>query len=104
MSHLYRIDSEELKRIDASGSSRRVKREYLKKGYNIAMSLYGAFTNKETNESRGLRIEILSNTPYTDRITLMILSFFEHIHPVSKYTIWIYDKTLDALKCVGRYK
>lgn len=68
------------------------------------MSLYGAFTDKETGESRGLRIEILSNTPYTDRITHMILSMFEHIHPVSKYTIWIYDKDLDAIKCVGRYK
>lgn len=104
MSHLYRIDAEELRKAHNSASSRQMKRHYLKKGYNIAMSLYGAFTDRETNESRGIRIEILSNTPYTDRITHMILSMFEHMHPVSKYTIWIYDKTLDAIKCVGRYQ
>lgn len=104
MSHLSRIDTLKLKAIDKSASSRRKKREYIKQGYNIAMSLYGAFTNTETGKSRGLRIEILSNRPYTERITLMILSFFEHMHPTSKYTIWIYDGVLDALKCVGRYK
>jgi len=104
MSHLYRIDSKELKRIDKAGNSKRVKRHYLKKGYKYALSLYGAFTNKDTDENRGIRIEILSNKLYTDRITNMILSLFEHIHPVSKYTIWIYDKDKDAVKCVGRYK
>lgn len=104
MTHLYRIDAEELKKIDKLGSSRRMKRIYIKQGYNITMSLYGAFTDTETNKSFGIRIEILSNTPYTDRITHMILSFFEHIHPKSNYTIWIYDKDKDALKCVGRYR
>lgn len=104
MSHLYRIDAEELKRVHESSSSRRKKREYIKQGYNITLSLYGAFTDKETNESRGIRIEILSNTPYTDQTTHQILSFFEHVHPTSKYTIWIHDKTRKALKCVGRWK
>ena len=104
VSHLYRIDAKELKRIDASSSSRRVKREYIKQGYNIAMSLYGAFTDRETDKSFGLRIEILSNVPYTEKITYMILSMFEHIHPVSRYTIWIYDGDKEAIKCVGRYK
>lgn len=104
MAHLYRIDADELKRIHQLGSSRQVKREYIKKGYNRATSLYGAFTDTETDKSFGIRIEILSNTPYTERIIVLILSFFEHIHPVNRYTIWIYDKDKDALKCVGRYR
>ena len=97
------IDLEEIKRIDRSGSAKRVKREWIKKGYDQQMSLYGVLTNREEGESGYCRIEILANIPYSEKVVFLIYQFFLDFKPPRPYTIWIFNKDREALRQVGRY-
>jgi hypothetical protein len=100
---LKAIDTEELKREYESASSRTVKREWIKKGYVNQMSLYGVLTNTETKASEYRRIEILSNIPFTMEIVKLAADGIEYLKPPYKYSIWIYDKTMDGIKMVAHY-
>lgn len=101
---LGQFDADEIKRIDASGGARRVKRKWIKDGYDQQFSLYGVVTDAETGESGYKRIEILSNTLLTERVLLNIHAFFEYFKPESPYTIWIYDEARESIKQVGAYE
>lgn len=98
------FDAEEIRRIDESGAAKSVKRHWIKAGYDQQFSLYGVVTNRETGESGYKRIEVLSNTPLTERIVLLIYGFFDYFKPESPYTIWVYDLARDSVKQVGAYK
>lgn len=102
--HIFGFDEEEVKRIERSGSARRIKRAWIKRGYQFQLSLYGALTSMETGESGYCRIEVLLNCPWTERIVHLIYDFFQALKPPSPYSIWIYDQARDALKQVGSYK
>ena len=98
------FDVNEVKRIDMSGSSRRVKRQWIKEGYSHQMSLYGVAFDTETGGKGYKRIEILSNRPWTQHIVLAIYDWFSYMIPGSPYTIWIYDGPRDSISIVGRYE
>lgn len=98
------FDAEEIKRIHESGSAKRTKREWIKRGYSELLSLYGVVTDVELDESGYKRIEILSNVLYTERIVLLLFDFFDYFKPVSPYTIWIYDRERDSIRQVGAYQ
>lgn len=101
---LSHFDHEEIKRIDESGRAKTIKRYWIKKGFIAQFSLYGVVTDSRTGESGYKRIEILSNTPLTERIVSGIYHFFDYFKPISPYTIWIYDKDRDSIKEVGAYE
>ncbi|TKJ36878.1 hypothetical protein CEE36_11365 [candidate division TA06 bacterium B3_TA06] len=98
------FDADEIRRIHESGAAKRVKREWIKKGYDQQMSLYGVVTDEALDEAGYKRIEILSDTLYDDRIVALIFEFFQYFKPESPYTIWIHSTERDALKQVGAYK
>ena len=98
------FDAEEIRRIDESGAAKRVKRHWIKEGYNAQFSLYGVVTDRETGESGYKRIAVLSNGGLTERIVDLIYEFFQYFKPESPYTIWIYDEDRDSVKQVGAYE
>jgi len=98
------FDAEEIRRIHESGAAKSVKREWIKKGYNQQLSLYGVVTDGEADESGYKRIEILSDALYSERIVALVFQFFEYFKPESPYTIWTYDERRDSIKQVGAYK
>lgn len=103
MAYEWFIDLEEIARIERSGSAKSVKREWIKKGYDQQMSLYGVLTDREADESGYCRIEILSNVLYSEKIVLLIYGFFNDFKPARPYTIWIYDGARESVLQVGRY-
>lgn len=103
MSHLAKVDPQFLRQIAESGQSRRVKREYIKKGYNRQLSLYGVLTDKETGLSEYRRIEVLSNVDYNERLVALLYDFYNKLKTPEVYTIWIYDKDRKSVKEVGSY-
>lgn len=98
------IDSEHLKQIAQSAGAKSVKRRWIKKGFDKGLSLYGVITNKETDESYYSRIEVLSNTPYTERIIALLYDFLKELKPPTSYSIWVYDFKRDKVKQVGKYE
>lgn len=103
MTFLAAIDAEHLKQIAQSAGAKSTKRRWIKRGYDAQLSLYGVITDATTEESHYCRIEILSNTPYTERIVALVYGFFQQLKPSTSYTIWIYDHERQGLKEVGRY-
>lgn len=83
--------------------SRRVKRTWIKRGYPHQASFYGVISEKENEDSQFRRIEVLSNTPYTQQIIESLYHWFEaFIVPVS-YSIWIYNKNKRGIALVGKF-
>jgi len=101
---LSEFDADEIRRIHESGAAKSVKREWIKRGHDQQLSLYGVVTDAETGESGYKRIEILSDALFDERIVALVFEFFEYFKPESPYTIWIYSGERDALKKVGDYK
>lgn len=103
MNWLALFDAQEIQRLEETASAKTTKRHWIKQGYDQQMSLYGVVTDHELGESGYKRIEILSNTPYTERIVHEIYYFFLYFKPAHPYTIFIYDKDRDSVREVGRY-
>jgi len=93
-----------IKEIAESAASRTTKRRWIKEGYSHQLSLYGVVTDHEKEESSYKRIEVLSNTPWTERIVALLYEWFSYMVPGAPYTLWIYDVTRDSFKIVGEYK
>lgn len=84
--------------------SRRVKREWIERGFDEQMSLYGALHDPEIEKDFYLRIEILSDVPYTSEIVQSLYYFFQTVlPPMAKYTIWVYDGAREGVKLVGSF-
>jgi len=98
------FDAQQIKEIAESASSRTTKRRWIKEGYSHQLSLYGVNTDSEKGESSYKRIEVLSNTPWTERIVALLYEWFNYMVPGAAYTLWIYDVTRDSFKIVGEYK
>lgn len=67
------------------------------------MSFYGVVTDKETGEHHYRRVELMSNTPYTEAIVRLAYEFFRVMILPDSYTIWIYDAARESVKLVGRF-
>jgi len=93
-----------IKEIAESAASRTTKRRWIKEGYSHQLSFYGVITLTETGESSYKRIEVLSNTPWTERIVMLLYEWFRYMVPGAAYTMWIYDVTRDSFRIVGEYK
>ena len=85
-------------------SSKRLKREWVSRGYSHQISLYGVLTNKETEESQYSRIEVLAQDPFSYETTFLLYHFFSELKPTDSYTIWIYSPAHQGVKQVGRFK
>jgi hypothetical protein len=84
-------------------SSRVLKRDLVKQGYDKIMSLYGAVRDKETNELLGVRIEILAYEEYNYE-DINYLYFYFDTHPLKiKYSIWIYEREHIHIELMGVY-
>ena len=97
------FDADEIKRLEELAGAKTLKRHWIKEGYSQQMSLYGVVTNREVDESGYKRIEILSNTNYTEKIIHLVYYFFRYFKPEAPYTIWLYDKDLESIKEIGAY-
>lgn len=104
MDWISHINAEELIRIDRSAGARSLKREYVKLGYDNQMSTYGVLRDKETGDLNSCRIEVLSNTSFTERIVFLIYQTLYQLKPQYHYTIFIYDKDRDAIRMIGAYE
>lgn len=76
------------------------KNDLKKQGYKWGMSLYGALYNKETMTNRYIRIEVLSNTPFTERLVELIYRHLYNYTPVFTYSVFAYTKERDGLLLV----
>jgi hypothetical protein len=97
---LEHIDVEAIKSYHENNRSRSIKRQYVKQGYNKMMSLYGAQHNDEKQTTEGIRIEILSNTNYDEKLVYGLYDFFKDLKVLEIYSIWIYDIWDDSLKLI----
>lgn len=104
MAFIWEFDAEEVKRIAESGSAKRVKREWIKKGYEYQLSLYGVLLHTEVGESEYKRIEVLMDVPWTEEALHLIYDFFKMFKPPSPYSIWLYNDERGAVTEVGRYE
>ena len=101
---LVAFDAQMIKETAESAASRTTKRRWIKEGYSHQLSFYGVVTLTDTGESSYKRIEVLSNTPWTERIVALLYEWFRYMVPGSPYTLWVYDVTRDSFKIVGEYK
>ncbi len=97
------FDADEIKGLEELAGAKTLKRHWIKEGYDQQMSLYGVVTNEALDESGYKRIEILSNTNYTEKIISLIYYFFRYFKPEAPYTLWIYDEALESIKEIGAY-
>lgn len=100
---LTAFDHEEIRRLEAQGAAKRVKREWIEKGYTHQMSLYGASYNDETDKHTVRRIEILCDVAYTKELLASLVGIFERIIPPFKYSIWVCNGDLGQLAIAGGY-
>jgi len=101
---LAKVEVEEIKRQAELSSSKRVKREWIKRGYSHQISFYGVLTDAETEESQYCRIEVLAENLYTFEEVFLIYHFFMTLKPMDSYTIWIYSRANEGIRYVGRYE
>ena len=97
----FALENNEL--FDGIPRSRRVKREYIKQGYDQQMSLYGVVSEKEKGDFHYKRIEILSDKPFTDELLKLVYYFFKEFIPPESYTIWILDSANERIRPVGEF-
>jgi len=86
-----------------NNSSRVLKRDLIKQGYDKMMSLYGAVRNKTSKEIMGIRVEILSKHSYDTWAIEYINAYFHPLTIPLKYSIWIYEPETHTLDLRGVY-
>jgi len=104
MSFLESFQAEELRAEHENAASRRLKREWIKRGYSHQMSFYGILTDREAGESNYSRIEVLAEQPFDYEATFLLYTFFKELKPLDSYSIWIYSPAHEGVLVVGRYK
>ena len=97
------MDAGAIRAEHESASSRRLKREWIERGYSHQMSFYGILTDKETGESNYSRIEILAEGPYDYGTIFLLYQFFKELKPLDSYSIWVYSPKEEGVQVVGRY-
>lgn len=95
---------EEIRRETELLSSKRLKREWVSRGYSHQISFYGVLTNRDTEESQYSRIEVLAQDPFNYETTFLLYHFFTELKPLTSYTIWIYDPAHEGVRMIGRYE
>lgn len=98
------FDAHALQAEENSHNSRRVKREWIEKGYVNQLSFYGALKKKATGNVYGVRIEVHSKTPYTKDDLTLLHDIFTMATPDYPYSIWAYDSDPLILKLMGKYE
>lgn len=74
------------------------KRKLIKLGFEHQLAMYGVLTNKETEESKYKRIDVLIDTPITLEIFTRIYDFINFIKSPAHYSIWAYSDETKQLK------
>ena len=105
MSELFleQINTEAVLAEWENAGSRRLKREWIKRGYSHQMSFYGILTDKETGESNYSRVEVLAEGPFDYGTTFLLYQFFRELKPLDSYSIWVYSPKEQGVQVVGRY-
>lgn len=99
----FNFDVEALIAESDRHASKRVKREWLKKGYSYQMSLYGAVYNEDEDKFTARRIEILSDYPWIPRTLKAVADGFNEYMPHFRYSIWAFSHSALNLKLIGGY-
>jgi len=86
-----------------ANSSRVLKRDLVKQGYDKIMSLYGAVRDLESKELTGVRVEILARDRYTEWEVWLIHEYFRLRPRPVKYSIWIFEREHADLYVMGVY-
>lgn len=105
MSELFleQINAEVVMEEWKNAGSRRLKREWIKRGYTHQISFYGILTDKEKGESNYSRIEVLAEAPFGYEATFLLYHFFKELKPTDSYTIWVYSPAHEGVQMVGRF-
>lgn len=84
----------------AKGSleAKAIKEKAATAGFEFAMSLYGVLTNKETSRSEYRRIEILADKNLGSVDVELIYRWFQKVHPIKTYSIWLYKTETKELQ------
>lgn len=81
--------------------SRKVKREWIKRGYEHQLSFYGAIHDNQKKDYEGRRIEVLSNVQYNPENLKFIMGLFDVYIPKHRYVILTYDGKENQINLVG---
>jgi len=83
--------------IDRIAKSKLLKREAIEAGYIHQISFYGLLTNVTTLTKDYRRIDVLSNTPFTQSLFARLHSYFSIEKPKHRYSIYVYDGDDDTI-------
>jgi hypothetical protein len=98
------FDAEAIRAEDTATGSRRLKREWIEKGYVNQLSFYGALRRKSGGDAWGVRIEVHSRTPYTADDISGLYKLLTMATPSVAYSIWTFDSEPWRLRLAGKYE
>jgi hypothetical protein len=98
------FDLDAIAEREKATGSRRLKRDWIEKGYTHQLSFYSALKRKRDGETWGVRIEVHSRTPYTKDDLEGLYKLFSMATPSFAYSIWIFDSDPWSLKLRGSYE
>lgn len=98
------FDLDAIRAREKTVNSRRLKRDWIEKGYTHQLSFYGALKRKRDNETWGVRIEVHSKTPYSKEDLDGLYNLFTMATPSYAYSIWVFDSDPWKLHLAGSYE
>ena len=90
--------------MESHEAARRLKREYVSRGYVYQMSLYGVVKSKAGDLPEYRRIEILSNVAYDEELARFLYEFFSETMLLKTYTLFSLDGVNGDLKPIGDFE
>jgi len=96
--NLEGVDVAEVMQVQKWVQIRSLKRKYIKMGFIHQIAMYGVLQNKETEEAHYKRIDVLSDTPFTEESFIRVYSFMEFIKNPAPYSIWVYSDQMKRIK------
>lgn len=74
------------------------KRTLIKAGFIHQLALYGLITDTRDESSHYVRVDVLSDTSFTQESFLRVYDFINYIKPNTKYSVWAYSDETKEIK------
>jgi len=95
---------DQLIRMTGREEARRLKRQWILRGYRHQISFYGVVESTDQEPSQYRRIEVLSNVAYDEEIMRFLYEFFSEIMLLKTYTLFALDGVNGDLKPIGDFE
>lgn len=97
------FDAEQISAEHELNSARYQKRLYTKLGFKNMLSLYGCIFDILKRKYVGIRIEILSKTPFLEADIKYLYTHFQASPTQYKCSFWLYSSTIKMIRMIGAY-